>query len=200
MMPGTRISCTMTIVKRGDDLTLINTLRVSAEVEEEIKKLGTIKNVVRICANHGSCDEYYKDTYEATYYDLPNADLEGATKTPQADKELPEIPIADAKVLMIKDLKFPEAMILIPDGGGTLITGDFIQNGRDAPHKSFLGSAICMVAGFMTGYCNTPPLVFTVYGDNKDMYQPNVPAIMELEFDNIITGKLKWGIHDFRKA
>ena len=193
MMPGTRISLTMTIVVRGSDVTIINSMRVNSEVEEEIKKLGTIKNVVRICANHGSSDEYYIDTFNATYYDLPGgADIAGATKTPKASKELPdEFPISDAKVIMIKDLKYPEAVVLLPDGNGTLITADFIQNGRPAPHKSFVGSALTSMLGFNTGCCSTPPLFFKAYGDGKDIYQPNVPGILELDFENIITGEFE---------
>ena len=198
MMPGTRISLTMTIVVRGSDVTIINSMRVNSEVEEEIKKLGTIKNVVRICANHGSSDEYYIDTFNATYYDLPGgADIAGATKTPKGAKELPdEFPISDAKVIMIENLKYPEAAVLLPDGDGTLITADFIQNGRPAPHKSFMGSALTSMLGFNTGCCSTPPLFFKAYGDGKDIYQPNAPGIMELDFENIVTGEFE-EIHTF---
>ena len=65
----------MVVVKRDDDLTIINSIHVSEKVEDEIKKLGTVKNVVRLCSNHGVCDEYWIDKYQATYYDIP----EGAT-------------------------------------------------------------------------------------------------------------------------
>ena len=79
MAPGLRISLTMTIVRRESELTIVNSMRVRPEVEEEIKALGDIKSVVRICSNHGASDEYYIDTFGATYYDL-----QGAAETPGA--------------------------------------------------------------------------------------------------------------------
>ena len=195
MMPATRIGVTMTIVKRDSDLTIINSVRVSSEVEKEIEKLGTVKNVVRICANHGCWDEYYIDKFKATYYDLPGVnEAKGATQTPKADKELPELPFSDgSKVVMIEHLKYPEAVIWLPDGGGTLITGDFIQNGRPDHHSSFMGNILGRLMGFNTGCCNPPPMFFKFYGDGKDVYKPNVPAIMELDFENIVSGKFVFG-------
>ena len=194
MMPAVRLAVTMTIVKRGGDLTIFNSTRVSKEVEEEIKKLGTIKNVVRLSGNHGSADEYYIDTFKATYWDLPGAaEAQGATKVPKADKMLSEgvggfAPIPEANILFVKSIKIPEGMVWLPDDGGTLISGDFIQNGRPTPYNSCGGKMLKAMMGFNTGCCNTPSPFFQFYGKGEDIYAPNVPTVLELKFDTIISG------------
>ena len=218
MAPGIRITLTMSIVKRSSDLTIINSMRVSSDVEQEIKKLGTIKNVVRICSNHGAHDEYYVDTFNATYYDIPNAaSTKGTTKVPSTDNILEdgkEVPgISGSKVYFVKNIKMPEALVLLPksDGGnGILITGDLIQSGHypprstmsargsnfitkyfinmDTGHTNFVASHILNpLLGFSTGSLTTPPPYFQFYGNGEDIYV-NVPIVMEFDFDSIITG------------
>lgn len=192
MAPGLRISLTMTILKRDADLTVVNSMRVNSEVEDAIKELGTVKNVVRICSNHGACDEYYIDSFKATYYDIKESvTAEGATKVPATEnyledgKAVPGIP--DSKVIFVKGLKMPDAMILHPDKGGILIVGDFIQNGRKAPHTTFMYDYVLgKLLGFNTGVLTTPPPFLKLYGKGEDVYGPNVPSLLEMEFDTII--------------
>ena len=194
--PGVRIGVTMTIVKRGEDLTIFNTTRVSKAVEDEIAKLGTIKNVVRLSGHHGMADEYYIDTFKATYWDLPGIS-EGVkpkpTKTPHTDNLLSDGeggcgPIPEATVHLVKNLKTPDAVVLLPDDGGTLICADFIQNGIPTPENSFGGKLIKGIFGFNTGCCNTPKMFFKAYGKEtpEDIYEPNVPVVLGMKFDTII--------------
>ena len=192
MGPGLLLSLTMTIVKRESELTIVNSMRVGPEVEEEIKALGDIKSVVRICSNHGASDEYYVDTFGATYYDLPlAAETPGASKVPATDKLIengsapPSIP--DAKLVILENLKMPDAVLYLPDDGGTLICGDFIQNGIPSPHESFLVTHVLgKLLGFNTGLLTCPPPFFKFYGDGKDV-SVNVAKIMEMDFDTVIT-------------
>lgn len=195
MAPGLRVSLTMVVVRRGNgndkELTIVNSMRVNADVEDEIKKLGDIKHVVRICSNHGASDEYYVDTYGATYHDLPDAaTTEGATKGPSATSFLedgkapPSIP--DAKLVFLKNLKMPDAVLYLPDDGGMLVAGDFVQNGDTSPHDSFvMRRVVGPLLGFNTGCLTTPPPFFKFYGKGEDVYV-NVPIVMEMEFDTII--------------
>ena len=192
MAPGLRISLTMTIVRRESELTIVNSMRVRPEVEEEIKALGDIKSVVRICSNHGASDEYYIDTFGATYYDLQGAaETPGASKVPATENLVqngsapPSLP--DAKLLILDNLKMPDAILYLPDGGGTLISGDFIQHGIPTPHESFLLKKVfSKLLGFNTGLLTCPPPFFKFYGKGEDFYV-NVAKIMEFDFDTVIT-------------
>ena len=198
MLPMVQISLTMTVVRRGgSDLTILNSMRVSKQLEDEILKLGTIKNLVRLSGSHGASDQYYKDTFGATYWDLPGAEENSnCTKTNikpdkllSDDEGAEEFCIPDAKVILIKAAKCPDAIVWIPDLGGTIITSDFIQNGRPAPYKSCGGKAITSMMGFNTNVCTCPPPYFMVNGNGEDLYQPNIPKLLALpNFENCISG------------
>src|SRR5688572_6827527 len=59
--PGVRITRNMTVVRQGDELTIINSVRLTPDGEAELEKLGRVKHVVRIGAFHGADDPYYVD-------------------------------------------------------------------------------------------------------------------------------------------
>jgi len=186
---GLRFGLTMTIVKQGNELTIINPYRLRQEVEDQVLKLGTIKHLVRISSMHGACDQYFIDKHQCTYWDLPAP--EG--KLPKGDqilKEGGEFPIDGAKILMMENLKAPECVVWIPNGGGTLLTADIIQNGRPRPHNSWGGNLFNRAVGFLkVPHCGCPAFYRTNVDIGKDMYKPNFPRILELEFETIMPGK-----------
>ena len=59
MNPLVRITRNMGIIRNGDELSLINPVRVNAKVEAQIAKLGQIKHVIRLGCFHGVDDPYY---------------------------------------------------------------------------------------------------------------------------------------------
>ena len=182
------IDLTMTVIKQGSDVIIVNAMRVSPEMEEEIQKLGKIKHVVQICGSHGAYDQYYIDTFGATFWDLPGRD-EG--KTPKGDKILSDggdFPVTGAKVIKIQDVSIPEFVVWLPNGGGTLVTADFIQNGRPKEFENYIGSWFSYLVGFNNGRCSCPPLFRLGFNTGKCMYANNVPKIMALDFKNIAPG------------
>ena len=72
MGPGMRITRNMAIVRTGDELTIVHSVRLSPEGESQLEKLGTVKNVVKIAHFHGLDDPYYLDRFGATYWALPD--------------------------------------------------------------------------------------------------------------------------------
>ena len=56
----------MTIVRDGENLTLVNTVRLSEDGLRVLDDLGKVKNIVRIGANHGRDDAFY-----SYHYDVP---------------------------------------------------------------------------------------------------------------------------------
>jgi hypothetical protein len=186
MLPGVRIGRAMTIVKNGDDLTVINSIRVDEETEEEIKKLGTIKNLVRLCTGHGLDDPYYFQTFKPKYYSVAKEPMANAPHDVNLTEES-EVPIPDAKVIVFKNIPKgaePECAMLIPQGGSTLVTVDAIQNGATPDHSSFLGRNMTYMLGF-NHTCNCPPL----WRHNNGMDHWNdMERILALEWDNLCTG------------
>jgi hypothetical protein len=186
-----RIGRTMTIVKSGDnDLTIISSVRVNESTEEEIKKLGTIKHLVRLANGHGVDDAYYVKTFKPTYWSLEGMTTYGTI--PQAEKFLSEEedggdddgPIPGMKVIRFKNAVKPEGAIWIPGSGGTLITVDIIQNSVIASeYANFLGKGITYCAGFL-GECRCVPKWRMVNGVN---HLVEAEKIIAWDFENLIS-------------
>lgn len=198
-MKGMVIELTMTVIKQGSDVVIVNSMRVSPEMEAEIQKLGKIKHIVQIAGGHGDYDQYYIDTFKATFWDLPGRD---EAKTPKGDKILSDggdFPVQGAKVMQIKDVSVSEFVVWLPHGGGTLVTGDFIQNGRPKQFVNFMGGVFTHMVGFNNGRCSCPPLFRLGFNTGECMYANNVPRIMALDFKNIAPGHGPAQIGDAKK-
>jgi len=187
-----RFGLCMTLYKNDDgEITIMNSNRVSKKVEDEIRKLGTVKHVCRIVSNHGRADEYYVETFGATYWDIPGAQEHPKSSTVPATTNILEVGgplpgIPDSKLMLLDNLSQPDGMVLLKDGGGIIVGGDFIQNGRGSKHDSFIfKKVIGPVSGIKTHALTTPPTYQEFYGKGEDM-SVNCPVILALEFDTII--------------
>src|SRR5450631_480927 len=58
-------SSNMTIVRNGEELTLINTIRLDDSGLKQLDALGKVKNIVRLGAFHGQDDAFYLNRYHA---------------------------------------------------------------------------------------------------------------------------------------
>ena len=67
-----RISRNMAIVREGNELTLVNPIRLRPEIEKKLTQFGEIKNIVRLGAFHGVDDSYYVNKFEAQFWSQPN--------------------------------------------------------------------------------------------------------------------------------
>ena len=59
------ISRNMAIVRHGDELTLVDPIRLSPDEEKRLEELGSVKRVLRLGSFHGVDDPYYLDRYGA---------------------------------------------------------------------------------------------------------------------------------------
>lgn len=101
----------MVILREGQDLTLINTVRLTDEGFEALDKLGQVKTVLKLGAFHGRDDQFYKDRYTPVFWEAGDTDL----------------PIKAALFTFASD-KVKEVALVLPQEGGILITCDAIQN------------------------------------------------------------------------
>ena len=70
LAPGIRLMRNMVIVRSGEELTLVSPVRLSPGGEAELKRLGTVRHVVKIGFFHGVDDAYYRERFSATYWEL----------------------------------------------------------------------------------------------------------------------------------
>ncbi|MCA9697656.1 MAG: hypothetical protein KC431_09035, partial [Myxococcales bacterium] len=95
MMPLMRITRTMTIVRVGDELTLINAVRLDDAGEAALAKLGKVAHVLRI-GTHAMDDRYYQRRHGARYWALPGMRHAEGLKPDAELRPDAELPIPDA--------------------------------------------------------------------------------------------------------
>lgn len=188
MAPGVRTGRSMTIVKRGDELTILNSIRVDDSTLEEIKKLGTIQNVVRLGNMHGADDPFYVDTFQATFWQpqgLKDAPPAGLTH----DKSLTndgEKPISDMKFMTFQNAPSNDSVVWIPDNGGTVICCDVLQNTcGPLPHCNLPGRVMTSLMGFR-GECRCVPVWrYAKCGSN---HLESAEELLAWDWDNLFSG------------
>jgi hypothetical protein len=118
----------MTVVRDGDVLTLINTVRLDEAGLQELEALGRIENIVKIGSLHGRDDAFYKERYGATLWALPGMTHEHDLIT---DKHLipgGDAPFAGCTVFEFRTAKMPESILHIDRADGILVACDSLQN------------------------------------------------------------------------
>src|SRR5262245_50360056 len=109
-LPGpfpVRFSRNMTVVKEGDRLVVVNTVRLDDDGLTKLDALGKVTDVIRLAGNHGMDDPFYADRYGAkvwvirgqrytsgfntkapdTYFE-PHHEMDASTKLPLAGAKL----------------------------------------------------------------------------------------------------------------
>ena len=155
MGPGLRIPRNMAVVRDGDDLTLVSSVRLSKEGEAELEKLGTVKHVVKI-GIHGMDDAYCVQRFGATYWAPEGTFAEGGPKH-ETLREGGDLPISDATLFSFHDTKKPEAAILLSREGGILLTCDSVQNWVGLDGCSLVARGVMRAMGFLHPMNIGPP-------------------------------------------
>lgn len=121
-------SRTMTVVREGDALTLINTVRLGDAGLAALEQLGQVRHVVRLGAFHGRDDPFYCDRHGATLWAPPGTTHADGRATDRTLAPGEPLPLADTQVFAFTSARFPEAALLLAREGGILITCDAVQN------------------------------------------------------------------------
>ena len=161
VMPGplpVRFSRNMAVVRDGERLALINTVRLDDAGLAALDKLGKVTDVVRLAANHGMDDPFYKDRYKAKIWAVKGQRYTAgfATSSPttyfEPDVHMDastELPIAGARLHVI-DSTPPEGYLVLERDGGVLIAGDCLQHWHETdPYFSGVAKIMMKVMGFI---------------------------------------------------
>jgi hypothetical protein len=150
MGPGVVIARNMVVVRTGDELTLLNAIRLSDEGMAELDKLGRVKHVMRLGFFHGADDPYYFARYpEARSWSGKRMVPVHVEDDARMDiVEGGELPI-DAKAFRFHGGDFDEAALVLPRDGGVLVTCDAVQNWTSTEGCNFLGGVMMKAMGFI---------------------------------------------------
>lgn len=187
-----RFSRNMTVVRQGEDLVLINTVRMDEAGLAALDALGTVRHILRIGGWHGSDDPFYKDRCGCPVSDIQGQRyFEGTTAEKgityfEADHHLDEtspLPIEGASLYIVHTTP-PEGILRLPAGGGTLVTADALTHWPAADaYFNFAGKMGMKLAGMMKSYGMMPP-----WADKYHPPKAEVAGILELEFNHVIPG------------
>jgi hypothetical protein len=123
-----QFSRNMVVVRDGDALTLINSIRLDETGLTRLEALGRVTNVVKIGSLHGRDDAFYRQRYDAKFWALVGMTHEHGLV---ADRELwpdGEMPFAGCGVFVFGTTKRPECILRIDRAGGILVSSDSLQN------------------------------------------------------------------------
>ncbi len=117
----------MTIVRDGERLILINTIRLGDDGLAQLDRLGRVTDVVRLGALHGRDDAFYLDRYQAQYWVMPGIET-GDDSAAQPLDQTSSLPIEDASLFQFETTNIPEGVLNLRRDGGILIACDALQN------------------------------------------------------------------------
>lgn len=123
-----QFSRNMTIVRDGEALTLVNTVRLDEAGLAALERLGEVRNVVKLGAFHGIDDAFYVDRYRARLWALPGMQHESGLPTDAVLVPGGEMPFAGASLFVFATAKAPEGLLLVARAGGIAIACDSLQN------------------------------------------------------------------------
>lgn len=118
----------MTVVREGERLIIVNSVRLSDEGLAELDRLGRVTDVVRLGALHGRDDPFYVDRYNAKYWAMPGMEHETGLKAVQTLTPDGPLPISDATLFDFRTTQIPEGVLHLDRAGGILIACDALQN------------------------------------------------------------------------
>jgi hypothetical protein len=192
-LPGpVRFSRNMTVIRQGGELVIVNSMRLDEAGLAKLEKLGKVTHVLRIAGFHGRDDAFYKSRYGARVSCVRGQAYVrgfGPPKKPEdhyfkADAELEAgspLPVEGARLHVFAS-KPPEALLVWERHGGTLVSGDALQNwGEPDEFFSWPGKVMMRMMGFIRAH-NVGP------GWLKQAKPPaaDLRAMLELPFANVL--------------
>jgi len=186
MAPLMRIGRNMVICREGDELTLLNPIRLSAAGEAELAKLGRVTNVIRLGCFHGMDDRYYVDRFGARFWCQSGS---SRYPEPEPDVELDEdtpLPIHDARVMTFHATRAPECVVLIEREGGLLVTCDSVQHYANWQRTSLVARLVMRYFGFTKSTLVGPLWLKYMTSKGGDL-RADYERLLELKFDKLIS-------------
>lgn len=195
-MPGplpVTFSRSMTVIRDGDCLTLVNSMRLNESGLASLEKLGTVKHVIRLAGFHGMDDPFYKHRYNAKIWAIKGqAYAPGFEANPKSsdiyftpDVEMDtstSLPVHDAKLHLFHTASSAEGLLVLERHGGVIISGDCLQNWREADqYFSFLGKIMMRLAGFIKPYNLGPGWLKMAKPRTKE-----IKDILKIQFQHVL--------------
>jgi hypothetical protein len=190
MGPGMKMNRNMVILKNGEELTLINPVRMNDEGLSSLDNLGKVKNILRMGDFHGLDDPFYLDRYKCEFWAQDGQDT---YKHPQPTKLISahtESPYPNSDFFVFESANYPEAALLLKDYK-LLITTDSVQYHSDWSYFTWFTKFVFKLLGFKIGINIGLPWIKRVTPKGSSM-KSDFDNLLALDFDSIIAAH---GLH-----
>jgi len=169
-------SRTMTILRQGDSLTLVNTVRLNEQGLAALEALGQVTHVLSIGAFHGRDDAFYCDKYQASLLSVQSTKANSQLTANTA------LPITGLSYLPFKSAKMSEGVLYL-EPKKLLISCDSIKNWSEV--DEFFSEETgrqCLDSGEIAE-ARISPIWLSATGTKKADYE----ALLSLDFLHLIT-------------
>ncbi len=180
------ISRNMAIVRNGEELTLINPVRLGEDGLAALERLGRVRHVLRLGPFHGIDDPFYMARYKALFWCQP-----GGTTYPEPPVDRPlvdggELPFDDAALFTFEHTVQPEAALLMRGGEGMLLTCDAIQHYGDYSHNNLPARLLMPFIGFPRTTI-VGPLWLKIMTPPGGSLRGEFARLLQLSFDSLLS-------------
>lgn len=183
--PLVRVSRNMAIVREGEELTLVNPLRLGDAELARLDALGRVKHVLRLGAMHGLDDPFYVDRYGATFWSQEGGTIYTEPKIDRALVEGGPLPFSGARLLCFRKTNEPEAAILLERERLLLVT-DAIQHYGDFSHNNLPARLLMPLLGFSKTTL-VGPLWLKLMTPEGQSLRDDLERLLELDFDKLLS-------------
>ena len=189
--PRVVVNRNMGIVRSGDDLLLVNPVRLRRLEEERLCELGRVRQAVRLGYYHGCDDLYYRDRFNVFFWRQPHSDH---YPLPPADQFLTDggtCPVTGGRVFEFSNSRVPEAALLIPQAGGLLLTCDALQFWNGWTGCSWAGKWMLRLSGVHRGMQVAPGWCRRATPDrenNQRWLAADFERLLNLPFQHLLGG------------
>lgn len=191
--PPLAFSRNMTVVREGDALTLINSVRLDESGLKALDALGRVEHVLCIAGFHGMDDAFYKDRYGAKVWAMEGHIYASGvnTRPSEADayfhadtamNEETELPISGAKIYAFKTSGPPEGLLVLEREDGIIVSGDCLQNWHRTDRFFNIAAKVAMrTLGFIKPHNLGPGWLKSAKPDPSE-----IQGILDLTFEHVL--------------
>ncbi|MFZ3185953.1 MAG: hypothetical protein WA173_17640 [Pseudomonas sp.] len=184
MGPGMRMNRNMVILQSGQELILINPVRMNEEGLAALDLLGKVSKIIRLGDFHGLDDEFYLNRYKCEFWAQQGQETYKSPSPTKIINSSTTGPIDNSEFFVFESAIFPEAALLIKEHK-LLITTDSIQYHSVWSYFSWFTKFAFKLLGFKKGLNIGPPWLKRVTPKGKTL-KKDFEALLTLDFEAII--------------
>ncbi len=181
-----RFSRNMAIVRRDQNLTLINPIRLSYSELARLDDLGHVKHIIRLGAFHGMDDPFYMDRYKPKFWCQEGGTTYTQPAIDQVLTETSDLPFDNAKLFCFKETLQPECMLLLPSEQNLLLTCDAIQHYADYSNSNLPARIMSPFIGFPKTTLIGPFWIKLMTPEGASL-RGEFERLLELKFDRLLS-------------